>query len=478
MFSKKESSPLNASSKTSKQDPIRFPTQNSANKPTPVVDLLSAFDHSVEASVQPVGFALEPESISSDLSGLQNGLVQEADGAFSRSPIKPSQLPNAPLLEVPDLLSTCAVPAEMPFIEDILPSFDGSQPSNPSLDIFDACVLNSQTLSPMPYALEKALDSLHTEPASGLLEDISSQTATHQTDCDNFDGFFDLSVATDSCNGAETSNTNYMNEMNFPTDNLMDNTSGSLGDLESIFNCLPSNPQRKPSASPFEDLFQGASEAPLSTPDATAEIFANMGLDPSFPKPYAASHSPACPSSLYPSHASYPAQVLQPVESLGASWDENEDQDQDGIWCGNGGEEGQEGEPEVRAKLRAARLARRQERVHSAREEVRAREEELLQESLRREEAEQMCGEKLRSWAYRNKGNIRALLGSMDQVLWESNNWKPLSMTDLISPSDVKKGYRKALLVIHPDKVKQSSDCTSHKMYIADVVFDELKEAW
>ena len=75
------------------------------------------------------------------------------------------------------------------------------------------------------------------------------------------------------------------------------------------------------------------------------------------------------------------------------------------------------------------------------------------------------------------QGNIRALLGSMETVLWDEHKWTPVKMTDLITPASVKKAYRKALLVVHPDKVKQSSP-TPLKMYIADTMFDCLKEAW
>lgn len=39
-------------------------------------------------------------------------------------------------------------------------------------------------------------------------------------------------------------------------------------------------------------------------------------------------------------------------------------------------------------------------------------------------------------------------------MLWEEENkWKPVSMADLVTPEQVKKHYRKAVLVVHPDKV-------------------------
>ena len=52
-------------------------------------------------------------------------------------------------------------------------------------------------------------------------------------------------------------------------------------------------------------------------------------------------------------------------------------------------------------------------------------------------------------------GNIRALLASLDTVLWEGSGWKKPSMTDLVEPKRVKRAYMMANLVVHPDKVKQ-----------------------
>lgn len=39
-------------------------------------------------------------------------------------------------------------------------------------------------------------------------------------------------------------------------------------------------------------------------------------------------------------------------------------------------------------------------------------------------------------------------------MLWEGESkWKPVSMADLVTPEQVKKYYRRAVLVVHPDKV-------------------------
>uniref|UniRef100_A0A0E0EKE7 J domain-containing protein n=1 Tax=Oryza meridionalis TaxID=40149 RepID=A0A0E0EKE7_9ORYZ len=62
-------------------------------------------------------------------------------------------------------------------------------------------------------------------------------------------------------------------------------------------------------------------------------------------------------------------------------------------------------------------------------------------------------------------------------VLWPECGWQPVSLTDLITAAAVKKVYRKATLCIHPDKVQQKGANLQQK-YVAEKVFDLLKEAW
>lgn len=58
-------------------------------------------------------------------------------------------------------------------------------------------------------------------------------------------------------------------------------------------------------------------------------------------------------------------------------------------------------------------------------------------------------------WIEGKERNIRALLSTMHTVLWEGETrWKPVGMADLVTPEQVKKVYRKAVLVVHPDKVR------------------------
>ncbi|CAJ1061010.1 putative tyrosine-protein phosphatase auxilin isoform X3 [Xyrichtys novacula] len=78
---------------------------------------------------------------------------------------------------------------------------------------------------------------------------------------------------------------------------------------------------------------------------------------------------------------------------------------------------------------------------------------------MRKEEmAKEMDPEKIKilDWIEGKERNIRALLSTMHTVLWEGETrWKPVGMADLVTPEQVKKVYRKAVLVVHPDKVRR-----------------------
>ncbi|XP_055068568.1 auxilin isoform X3 [Misgurnus anguillicaudatus] len=96
---------------------------------------------------------------------------------------------------------------------------------------------------------------------------------------------------------------------------------------------------------------------------------------------------------------------------------------------------------------------------------------------MRKEEmAKEMDPEKIKilDWIEGKERNIRALLSTMHTVLWEGETrWKPVGMADLVTPDQVKKVYRKAVLVVHPDKATGQP----YEQY-AKMIFMELNDAW
>lgn len=60
---------------------------------------------------------------------------------------------------------------------------------------------------------------------------------------------------------------------------------------------------------------------------------------------------------------------------------------------------------------------------------------------------------KLIAWKGTKADNLRALLGSLDKVLWPEAGWNKVNMGDLVMPNKVKITYMKAIAKVHPDKV-------------------------
>lgn len=60
---------------------------------------------------------------------------------------------------------------------------------------------------------------------------------------------------------------------------------------------------------------------------------------------------------------------------------------------------------------------------------------------------------RLTAWKDGKTDNIRALLGSLETVLWPEAEWKKIGMAELVQPSKVKIQYMKGIAKVHPDKV-------------------------
>ncbi|EGP84843.1 uncharacterized protein MYCGRDRAFT_74317 [Zymoseptoria tritici IPO323] len=83
---------------------------------------------------------------------------------------------------------------------------------------------------------------------------------------------------------------------------------------------------------------------------------------------------------------------------------------------------------------------------------------------------------RLVAWKGGKSDNLRALLQSLDSVLWEGAGWKKVGMSDLVMPNKVKIVYMKAIAKVHPDKIPQ--DATVEQRMVSASVFSTLNEAW
>lgn len=57
------------------------------------------------------------------------------------------------------------------------------------------------------------------------------------------------------------------------------------------------------------------------------------------------------------------------------------------------------------------------------------------------------------AWRASKETNLRALIASLDNVLWPELGWKKVGMNELITESQLKVRYVRAIAKVHPDKV-------------------------
>lgn len=81
--------------------------------------------------------------------------------------------------------------------------------------------------------------------------------------------------------------------------------------------------------------------------------------------------------------------------------------------------------------------------------------------------------EKVFAWKNGKARNVRALIGSLDKILWEGSTWHQCGMHQLVTQNDVNRMYKKACRAVHPDK----NNGTENEE-LATLIQKELNDAW
>lgn len=99
-----------------------------------------------------------------------------------------------------------------------------------------------------------------------------------------------------------------------------------------------------------------------------------------------------------------------------------------------------------------------------------------IKELIRERDAKEIDPDKLKimDWTEGKKNNIRALLCSLNQIIWPDSKWNQVGMHQLVGPTDVRKVYHKALLAVHPDKLGKDDP----NYNLANLIQIELNDAW
>jgi tetratricopeptide (TPR) repeat protein len=88
--------------------------------------------------------------------------------------------------------------------------------------------------------------------------------------------------------------------------------------------------------------------------------------------------------------------------------------------------------------------------------ELRERERKLKEEEAQRLAKEQQINEKISSWIGGREWDFKALVCSLEMILWPEVYVKNSSLNSSSSPKDFKKLYFKVIAKVHPDKVKKT----------------------
>ncbi|MFS7972406.1 putative DnaJ domain, Chaperone J-domain superfamily [Helianthus anomalus] len=134
-------------------------------------------------------------------------------------------------------------------------------------------------------------------------------------------------------------------------------------------------------------------------------------------------------------------------------------------------------ESALRSKAKLEKHNRIMERAAKALAEKEMRDLLVLREQAERSRLAENLDADIKRWSGGKEGNLRALLSTLQYILGADSGWQPVSLTEIITTSAVKKAYRKATLCVHPDKLQQRGASIQQK-YICEKVFDLLKAAW
>eukprot|EP00177_Eucheuma_denticulatum_P005343 GFKZ01009709.1.p1 GENE.GFKZ01009709.1~~GFKZ01009709.1.p1 ORF type:complete len:806 (+),score=122.79 GFKZ01009709.1:5275-7692(+) len=225
-------------------------------------------------------------------------------------------------------------------------------------------------------------------------------------------------------------------------------------------------PGMPPAAASVEDLLDlgggGTSRPKTATAPTEGDLLGDFGDVQAPPTKSSSTNPPRSrgPSPSMPTSSSAPTmRQAQPTAPPKAS-------------VGAGGNLERE---QLRKMHEAEIKARADEKLAAVREREKAEEKERDQKDNARGAAEA----RVNQWTGNGtrRGNLRALLASLDTVLYPGATWKPVTMQVLKANPKVKVNYHKAILQVHPDKIG-SKNLPPDQQVLAELIFDELKNAY
>ncbi|PWN94076.1 hypothetical protein FA10DRAFT_264667 [Acaromyces ingoldii] len=131
----------------------------------------------------------------------------------------------------------------------------------------------------------------------------------------------------------------------------------------------------------------------------------------------------------------------------------------------------------VRQKVDRATARAVAKAEESARARIRAENAATAAEEAAKHALRDGVDARILAWKGGKEANVRALLASLQDVVWDGLGWKKVGMHELVTDAQVKRNYMKAIGKLHPDKLTPRNNSLEERL-LGGAVFSVLNDAW
>lgn len=131
----------------------------------------------------------------------------------------------------------------------------------------------------------------------------------------------------------------------------------------------------------------------------------------------------------------------------------------------------------VRSKAQPSAASAVLKAEEAARERMRASAAAQAAEEFAAYSMKDSIDARIGTWKAGKESNIRALLCSLDSIVWDELGWKKVGMNEVLTDPQIKKVYTKAIARLHPDKLTPARTTLEQRL-LGNAVFSVLNEAY
>lgn len=132
---------------------------------------------------------------------------------------------------------------------------------------------------------------------------------------------------------------------------------------------------------------------------------------------------------------------------------------------------------QTRARAQASAASAARKASEAGRERVRAANAAQAAEEAAAHSLKDAIDARVNGWKAGKETNIRALLSSLDTVVWDELEWKKVGMNEVLTDPQIKRVYTKAIARLHPDKLTPARTTLEQRL-LGNAVFSVLNEAF